>query len=72
MTYQLELALLSIFDFTKFGYPDCSIHVIFAQDKSVGRVKVTAVTGKSGRTEASGKLGGGGQASSPYINMHKS
>jgi biotin carboxylase/acetyl-CoA carboxylase carboxyltransferase component/biotin carboxyl carrier protein len=68
MAYQLELSRLSNFDITKFGYPNRSIHVFFAQDKSVGRLKGTAVTGKSGRTEASGKLGDGGQPSSLFIN----
>jgi hypothetical protein len=45
MAYQLELARLSNFDITKFGYPNRSIHVSFAQDKSVDRLCGTTVTG---------------------------
>jgi hypothetical protein len=42
------------------------IHVFLSPDKSVGRLKGIIVIEKSWRTEASGKLGGEGQASSPY------
>jgi hypothetical protein len=56
MAYQLELARLLNFDIKKFAYPICSIYAFFAQDMSVGRLKGTTMTGKSGRTETSGKL----------------
>lgn len=37
MAFQLELARLSNFDITRFGYPNRSIHVFFAQDKAAKR-----------------------------------
>lgn len=37
MAFQLELARLSNFDITRFGYPNRSIHVFFAQDKAANR-----------------------------------
>jgi hypothetical protein len=49
----IELALFLVFDITKFGYRNGSIHVFFVQDKFVGRLKGSTVTAKSGRTEAS-------------------
>jgi biotin carboxylase/acetyl-CoA carboxylase carboxyltransferase component/biotin carboxyl carrier protein len=37
MAFQLELARLANFDITRFGYPNRSIHVFFAQDKAAKR-----------------------------------
>ncbi|KAI0561153.1 acetyl-CoA carboxylase [Gracilaria domingensis] len=39
MAFQLELSRLSNFSITRFGYPNRSIHVFFAQDKSLSRKK---------------------------------
>eukprot|EP00178_Gracilaria_changii_P014241 TRINITY_DN402_c0_g1_i1.p1 TRINITY_DN402_c0_g1~~TRINITY_DN402_c0_g1_i1.p1 ORF type:complete len:2462 (+),score=353.38 TRINITY_DN402_c0_g1_i1:1194-8579(+) len=39
MAFQLELSRLSNFSISRFGYPNRSIHVFFAQDKSLSRRK---------------------------------
>lgn len=39
MAFQLELYRLSNFTISRFGYPNRSIHVFFAQDKSTTRMK---------------------------------
>ncbi|PXF48372.1 Acetyl-CoA carboxylase [Gracilariopsis chorda] len=42
MAFQLELSRLSNFTISRFGYPNRSIHVFFAQDKSTTRMKKRA------------------------------
>jgi hypothetical protein len=67
MAYHLKLVRLGNFDATNFGDPNRSVHVFFARDMSVSRHKGTAMIGKSGRIEASRKLGAGVRASSPNM-----
>lgn len=46
MAFQLELARLSNFDITRFGYPNRSIHVFYAQDKAATKRRRTGTPPK--------------------------
>lgn len=62
MAYQLELARLSNFEITRFGYPNRSLHVFFSQGKAAQN------TNSGGRSSDGGKILP--QDSKSFTNLH--